>query len=171
MKDLGRIQMHMNDDWFSKGLHMVLRNGEKARFWVDPWLPTTPLMQSFPRLYACCMNKNIRVGEAGSWVIGSWVWNFPWRRRLFAWEKDLVEALRVSVLNSFHGLAGSDHWFWRHERHGAFSVKSAYIQLLSLQPPLRADLFNQIWNNLVPKKVAGFAWKLILNRIPTKSAS
>ncbi|KAK7261703.1 hypothetical protein RIF29_28020 [Crotalaria pallida] len=101
--------MHVNEDWFTKGLHMVLRNGEKA---------TTPLKQSFPRLFTCCMDQNIKVGEAGTWENGSWAWNFPWRRRLFAWEEDLVEELRVSVLNSFHELEGYDHQFGRGATNG-----------------------------------------------------
>lgn len=56
-------------------------------------------------------------------------------------------------------------WKWEPEEFGVYSVRSAYNVLTVgdfVQP------FKMLWKSLAPKKVLAFAWKLILDRIPTK---
>jgi hypothetical protein len=47
-----------------------------------------------------------------------------------------------------------------------FSVKSAYCEAAG---SVTNPFYVNFWNNLVPSKVSTFAWKAVLDRIPTKT--
>lgn len=67
-----------------------------------------------------------------------------------------------------------DVWRWKLEEMGVFSVSSAYKKLegLVLREVLwREDekgVFAKLWKSPAPSKVVAFAWRVLLNRIPTK---
>ncbi|KAK7246303.1 hypothetical protein RIF29_41166 [Crotalaria pallida] len=62
LKDLAKISNNSssNPDWFLKGLNLRIRNGETARFWLDPWAGEAPLKYSYERLFSCCSDKEIK---------------------------------------------------------------------------------------------------------------
>jgi hypothetical protein len=68
-----------------------------------------------------------------------------------------------------------DEWRWKLEENGSFSVKSMYSKLEGLmldEGPSSNEqrrVFSKIWKSGAPSKVTAFSWKLLLNRIPTKS--
>ncbi|KAK7282192.1 hypothetical protein RIF29_10791 [Crotalaria pallida] len=139
-----------NPDLFRDGMRMNIGDGGMAWFWLDPWTGTAPLKQVFPRLFSSCLDKNSRVSEAGIWEGKIWVWNLPWRRRLFLWEEDLVADLSEDLRNYSPRLDETDNWSWKHL--GVFTVESAYTQLLALEPPLRAKFYDHVWNKYIRKK-------------------
>ncbi|GAU32021.1 hypothetical protein TSUD_158120 [Trifolium subterraneum] len=65
-------------------------DGHSTLFWLDNWLGECPLARYFSRLYALAENKLITVSEMFSlrWGVGGEAWK--WRRRLLAWEEELV---------------------------------------------------------------------------------
>ncbi|KEH22028.1 hypothetical protein MTR_7g029185 [Medicago truncatula] len=59
------------------------------------------------------------------------VWK--WRRRLFAWEEEVVGELRLLLQTVTLEVNKEDMWLWNLETSNAFSVRSAYI-FLTAQP-------------------------------------
>ncbi|KAJ0480923.1 putative reverse transcriptase zinc-binding domain-containing protein [Helianthus annuus] len=62
----------------------------------------------------------------------------------------------------------SDKWKWRFEVDGVFSVASIKNILCSAGRVRPENVFE--WNNWVPKKVCIVAWRVEMERLPTKSA-
>ncbi|GAU46155.1 hypothetical protein TSUD_401590 [Trifolium subterraneum] len=80
----------LDSRWLKDNLIRKIGNGREALFWKDPWLDDCSLARSFGRLFDLAENKLITVHdmyEAG-WGVGGEAWK--WRRRLYAWEEDLV---------------------------------------------------------------------------------
>ncbi|GJY98419.1 RNA-directed DNA polymerase, eukaryota, reverse transcriptase zinc-binding domain protein [Tanacetum coccineum] len=73
----------------------------------------------------------------------------------------LVDKVALVILSSF-----KDRWVWTLDSRGEFSIKSArsYIDdylLPIVGPPTR-------WVNVVPIKINIFAWRISLDRLPTR---
>jgi ribonuclease HI len=70
-----------------------------------------------------------------------------------------------------------DWWAWELEKHGEFSVKSAYRKLVAMheQNTLTApggsgdDSWDKVWKLDVPPKVKVFYWRVLHEFLPTKS--
>jgi len=73
-----------------------------------------------------------------------------WRRRLFAWEEEVVGELMLLLHNVHLQVDRDDRWRWTLESSNVFSVRSAY-NFLSANPPFVL-----------------FAWRLFRDRLPTK---
>ena len=108
------------------------------------------------------------VGEDGrDWVL-------TWRRRPFVWEEDLILSLREDLEGMTWSL-NEDVWRWKLEHKVVFSIKSAYDRLMSAidsEDVWGVDekrVFVNLWKCLAPSKVVAFAWKALLNRVPTKA--
>jgi hypothetical protein len=67
-----------------------------------------------------------------------------------------------------------DVWRWKLEESGDFSVKSSYSKLEALVSNVamwteeEKGVFDRMWKSPAPSKVVAFAWKVLLNRVPTK---
>ncbi|GKV11964.1 hypothetical protein SLEP1_g23173 [Rubroshorea leprosula] len=62
-----------------------------------------------------------------------------------------------------------DNWDWIHTKDGAYTAKSGYQHLASLQNSNHRHEFSRVWNSYIPTKICGFVWQLLLNKIPTKA--
>ena len=62
-----------------------------------------------------------------------------------------------------------DHWLWLPEPSEGYSVQGAYHLLTSKDLPLADSAAEMIWHKKVPLKVLVFAWRLLRDRLPTKS--
>jgi hypothetical protein len=97
-----------------------------------------------------------------------------WRRRLFVWKEELIVGLRVA-LPSLVLSDVEDDWSWLPGEMGMFSVHSVYFTLGLVLPPVvvfsefELEVFSNMWKSPAPSKVLAFSWKLLRNRIPTKS--
>jgi hypothetical protein len=65
--------------------------------------------------------------------------------------------------------APSDRWVWLPNSLGGYSVRGAYQLLTITDTPLADSAAAMIWHNQVPLKVSVFAWRLLRERLPTKS--
>ncbi|GAU31515.1 hypothetical protein TSUD_332900 [Trifolium subterraneum] len=102
------------------------------------------------------------------WVdTGGEAWE--WRRHLWAWEEEMLGECQVLLLDITLQAQLSDTWIWRTDPVSGYSVRGAY-QLLTTHPsdPHEAAL-DLIWHKQVPLKVSIFAWRLLRDRLPTKS--
>jgi hypothetical protein len=62
----------------------------------------------------------------------------------------------------------SDHWLWRHDIIGGYSVRGAYNWLTTIDALDTDPTSYLIWHKQVPLKVSVLAWRLLRNRVRTK---
>ena len=105
----------------------------------------------------------------GAYKETGWEWNFKWRRPLFDNEIDqavafIQEVEGIRIQNDI-----DDQWVWEADLSGRYSVKSAYSVLRQdVLEEAPAEEFKELWKLKVPSKVAMFAWRLLIDRLPTK---
>jgi len=58
---------------------------------------------------------------------------------------------------------------WLPDPQGGYSVRGAYQLLTIKDTPLADSVASMIWHNQVPLKVSVFVWRLLRDRLPTKS--
>jgi len=68
-----------------------------------------------------------------------------------------------------------DAWKWRAEENGLFSVNSTYILSAKLivwedgWSDIEKEVFSYLWKGATPSRVVAFSWKLLFDRIPTRT--
>lgn len=121
----------------------------------------------FDRLFLLAVDKEAKVTDMGEWEEGVWRWRWNWRRSLFLWEETLVNDLQRSLGCINISANGMDSWNWKHDHSGFYTIKSACKVLTSEIVATKDMFYTSLWNRRVPTKVAGFAWKLSMERIPS----
>ncbi|GJS98286.1 RNA-directed DNA polymerase, eukaryota [Tanacetum coccineum] len=152
----------------SKGIDLMnfmrkkIGNGHNTSFWNDPWLDGEILKSSFHRAFTLETCKSISV--ASKLNHPSLTHSF---RRL---PRGGVEEDQVSLLsqriNDVVLSDSNDRWTWNLEGSGLFSVKSARRVIdESLLPSAGVPTR---WIKITPTKVNILAWRVCLNKIPTR---
>jgi len=98
--------------------------------------------------------------HALGWGIDGEAWR--WRRRLLAWEEDLMVEIRNLLSNVILQESLSDVWLWRPNTGEGFTVRGAY-QMLMRQEILNHVVISEApWHKNVPLIVSMCAWRLFL---------
>ncbi|PWA76249.1 RNA-directed DNA polymerase, eukaryota [Artemisia annua] len=124
---------------------------------------TASLFNPVPRVFALETFKNCMI--AARFLNGDWNWQWHQNPRNGV-ESSQLSALVDALTNvSFNDEA--DKWVWNIENSHIFSVSNARqliddINIPSGNPPTK-------WSKFVPIKINIFAWRLLLNRLPTKT--
>nr|ABD32346.1 H+-transporting two-sector ATPase, alpha/beta subunit, central region, related [Medicago truncatula] len=100
------------------------------------------------------------------WGVDGGAWR--WRRRLFAWEEELVEERVEQLTNFVLQVDMSDRWVWRLNSSQVYTVHSTYSYLTAVDTNITADFDQFLWLKAVPLKVNIFVWRFFLNRLATK---
>ncbi|GAU13302.1 hypothetical protein TSUD_42560 [Trifolium subterraneum] len=134
-----------DDRWLVDNIRRKVGGGCGSLFWLDPWLEDNPLSRSFSRLYDLAVDKNILVADmfAAGWGVGGEAWK--WRRRLFAWEEELVTGCIARLSNVSLQAGVSDSWVWQLHNSGCYSVKSAYSHLTTTEVRLNGNFDKFLW--------------------------
>ncbi|GJY68420.1 RNA-directed DNA polymerase, eukaryota [Tanacetum coccineum] len=137
-------------------------NGLHTRFWKDLWIGDCTLSGLFPRLFALDTEKDISVaGKLQSPLVSSF------RRNVRGGiEEQQLEHL-VALLDSVILSNSNDRWVSDLNGDGVFRVKDVRNLLDEFFLP-RADIPTR-WVKNIPIKVNIFAWKLALDRLPTRA--
>ncbi|GJU72871.1 putative RNA-directed DNA polymerase, eukaryota, reverse transcriptase zinc-binding domain protein [Tanacetum coccineum] len=139
-------------------------SGSSTRMWKDVWFGSQSLDQIYPRLFSLALDKDCSVQQ---WVSATSENRDLWRRDLFLGRE--MEDLENfdSVIMGLSLQDGVDGWTWSLDTSGSFkvSILRSCIDSLDLS---RSDPVT-IWNELIPKKVNIFFWRLTRNRLPTKT--
>jgi len=85
------------------------------------------------------------------------------------WEEELVAECRLLLANVILQINVSDTWQWHPDVVGGYSVRSGYQMLSDHNHPVLHDSERLIWHPQVPSKVSILAWRLLRDRLPTKS--
>jgi hypothetical protein len=101
------------------------------------------------------------------WEAGGETW--AWKRQLRVWEEELLRECQNLLHDLFLQAQCSNIWQWQHDPNSGFSVRGAY-KLLTSQRYVTLDAAEElIWHKQVPLKVSIFAWRLLRDRLPTKT--
>ncbi|GKV53880.1 hypothetical protein SLEP1_g60393, partial [Rubroshorea leprosula] len=104
----------------------------------------------------------------GVWREDTWQWTLHWRRSLYEWEKDNLTEM-LGLINNLHPIKDqTDHWEWKHNKEGEYSVKTAYGLLSNNIDNSRTQMHKGTWSKLIPTKISAFGWQVLQNKIPTK---
>lgn len=136
-------------------------NGESISISSDPWLPdsTNP--------YVTTTSEAVQ-DKSVSWlmVAGEDRWDEELVRSIFD-ERDVNLILSIPLRR-----ADEDVRFWKQEKLGFYSVKTAYalIQESKMIPisPVPGNVWKELWNLKVPPKVKHLVWRATSGCLPTK---
>ncbi|GKC87071.1 RNA-directed DNA polymerase, eukaryota, partial [Tanacetum coccineum] len=134
----------------------------QTRFWEDFWLGEVPFNELFPRLYALENNKECSVAVKMQGEIDS-----SFRRHVRGGVEtqqleNIQDLVRLNVLSNV-----DDRWAWDLNGGGDFCVKDARDLVDEVLLP-KENVATR-WIKTIPIKVNIFAWKLHLDRLPTRS--
>ena len=65
-----------------KHLRLKLGNGERIKFWEDPWLEEGILKDLFPQIFAVSSQQNTNIAGMGWFEGQKWTWVLAWKREL-----------------------------------------------------------------------------------------
>ena len=106
----------------------------------------------------------------GAFKDTGWEWDFRWRRPLFDREIDMAVAFLKDVESHRIQPHISDQWVWKADTSGHYSAKTAYQTLRKDISQENDDgAFGELWKLKIPTKIAAFAWRLINDRLPTRT--
>jgi len=89
------------------------------------------------------------------------VWK--WRRRLFAWDAELVRECVARLSNVVLQVAVMDRWVWKLHTSQRYTIKSAYNNLNVDDVGFNVDFNHVLWLEAIPLEVNIFIWRLLLN--------
>ncbi|GKB77897.1 RNA-directed DNA polymerase, eukaryota, reverse transcriptase zinc-binding domain protein [Tanacetum coccineum] len=153
----------------SKGIDLLpfirkkVGNREDTLFWEDIWLDGVILKQKYPRLYALELDKRVTVVDKLNH--SSLVWSYRWDPRGGIEEEQ--QRLLHSCIGGVILPNMLDRWVWSLEASGEFSVKSVRSHIDDTLLP-KEDVRTR-WVNVVPIKINVFAWRVRLDKLPTRS--
>ncbi|KAK2357456.1 hypothetical protein QL285_094722 [Trifolium repens] len=81
----------------------------------------------------------------------------------------MLRECQTLLLNVFVQVGSPDRWQWVPDPATGSSVRDAYQILTSQDTVTLGAAENHIWHNQVPLKVSIFAWRLLRDRLPTKT--
>ena len=97
-------------------------DGKDTYFWTDWWVGDAPLCEKFCRLFDLSVVQKATVAEMFvlGWGEGGGAWK--WRRRLLAWEEELVGECMILPLLVTIQVAISDQLAWTLDPIKGYSV-------------------------------------------------
>jgi hypothetical protein len=147
-----------------KGVVWRIGNGEQVRIWRDNWIPrgdmkiTANLTKSRLRRVSDLINQEDHT------------WKEDTVRKIFM-PHDAEEVLKIRLPR----YEQEDFISWTYEKHGLFTVRSAYNLALDLRNNIPTNssgnlngdrsLWKTIWSSKMPPKVKIFTWKLATNSL------
>lgn len=143
------------------GVGCRVGRGDSINILDDPWLPSEddPYVQSAGEGLLHQKVSSLLCHRSGSWDIDL-------LRDMFV-ERDVNLILSTPV-----NMEENDNWYWRKEKLGMYSVKSAYFMLqerkFSNQGSNNAGFWRNLWNLKIPPKVRNFLWRACSDCLPTK---
>ncbi|GJS22607.1 retrovirus-related pol polyprotein from transposon TNT 1-94 [Tanacetum coccineum] len=157
---VGSLKLCFGDGSFKQ--HWKVGNGLNTLFWVDSWLTDIPLKQLYPRMFALDCNKNSTVAEK----INASSISCSFRRLPRGSLEEEQFSKLIEDVNSVILSVSNDRWIWSLDSSGEFSIKSTRLfiddhLLLAVGAPTR-------WVSEVPIKINIMAWKVSLDKLPTR---
>ena len=127
------------------------------------------LSRKYGRLASNSEERSCRVQEMGHLEGDSWVWNLKWRRSWFVWEKEMIDELMDLIQLKVPKKEIKHRRLWKGIKSKSYSVKEGYETLQQQSNNEESDFFKNLWSIPAPSKVLTFTWKVVLDRVQTKT--
>jgi hypothetical protein len=116
--------LHKVKHLFKVGAKHLVRDGACTNFWLDRWIDTRPLKESFPALFAICDDEAVSVAQAlqGEGLAIRF-------RRAFDHACTTQRSDLCDMVDDVGLVHGKDQIRWHLENSGIFLVKSLYFKL------------------------------------------
>ncbi|GJS72132.1 RNA-directed DNA polymerase, eukaryota [Tanacetum coccineum] len=138
-------------------------DGLSTCFWEDTWMGDRPLKLMFPRIYALESNKLCTVAEKRHPNALDQTF-----RRNFRGGVELHQYMQLQdLIGAFIFSNSTDRWVWDLNGSGNFIVKDVRSMIDDFMLPKESDATR--WIKCIPNKVNVFAWKVLNDRLATKS--
>ena len=154
----------------ARGFKKSVGNGCSILFWEEIWISDDKLCNIFPRLYSLSNQKKCFIADMGCWDGYTWCWNLEWRRFLFTWEANQMDAL-IRLLESVSlSQDKQESVIWTYNPNKKFAVKSFSLQVQkSLTNDDQTSLGAALaWKGVAPPHAKLTAWFLFHQRLNTK---
>ena len=157
------------EGWFAERVSKRVGDETSTFFWYDRWLRDVPLRLRFSCLFNLSNNKLCTVTDMSNlgWEEGGQAWSVG--RRLWVWEEELVVECRHLLYGIVLQPNVSDRWQWNPDIHEGYTVSGAYHILTSPVDPPNVGLHDLVWHKQVLLKVSIFAWRMLRDRLTTKT--
>jgi len=155
--------------WFDDNVRWVVGDGRGTLFWYDNWIGEIPLRLKFQRLFDLSVSKESTVEKMArlGWEEDGLAW--VWRRRLLAWEEESLRECSALLNNITLQENVLDTWRWQLDPIRGYSVKESYRYITDTDETLDRTLVDDVWLKQIPSKVSLLVWRLLLNRLLTRS--
>ncbi|GLU17619.1 hypothetical protein SLE2022_339790 [Rubroshorea leprosula] len=147
-----------------EGFRKIFGNGRNTFFWDEVWAGGVCLKERFPRLFRLSCKVDAAVEEMEVWEDGARRWELRWRRELSIVNEFIAFPSNFEVQQDI-----KDKLAWNGDSSSVFTVKKAYANLTDQTFYDGDNDFVLVWHKLVPTNICAFAWKLVLNKIPTRT--
>ncbi|RVX11715.1 putative ribonuclease H protein [Vitis vinifera] len=146
--------------------NMVFKVGEgnKVRFWIDPWCGNNVLSEAFPDLFSMAAQRNATVEDYWDQNLSQGGWSLRLLRDFNDWELGLVDNMLLELRN-YRVSMEEDSVFWRGGADGLFKVKEAYRVLINADEAVFPH--SNVWVAKVPTKIIFFAWEATWGKVLT----
>ncbi|KAK2373370.1 hypothetical protein QL285_074404 [Trifolium repens] len=101
------------------------------------------------------------------WEVGGEAW--VWRRQLRVWEEEMLGECQSLLLSITVQAQTPDVWRWQPDPDTGYSVRGAYQLLTSQDSFTLGAVKDLVWHKQVPLKISICVWRLLRDKIPTKS--
>nr|GEZ25451.1 RNA-directed DNA polymerase, eukaryota [Tanacetum cinerariifolium] len=136
-------------------------NGLQTSFWKDHWIGESPLCTLFPRVFLLETSGDITVVDKMHGLLSD-----SFRRSV----RGGIEAHQLAQLQDLVGTSilstSADQWVCNLSGDGTFHVKN--IRCLLDEFFLPNDSVATRWVKFIPIKINMFAWRVFLDRLPTR---
>ena len=92
-----------------------------------------------------------------------------WRRGILVWEEESVRECSFLLNNVVLQDNVTDNLKWLLEPIQGYSARVTYHILTTTHEVFDGGRISNVWHKVVPSKISVFAWRLLRNRIPTKT--
>ncbi|GKA96271.1 RNA-directed DNA polymerase, eukaryota [Tanacetum coccineum] len=164
-----RFRMQLNVIWTKdKGVDLMefcqkkVGDGQGTRFWPDKWVGDQTLKETYPRIFALELDKEIKVVVKLEQIdgLGSY-------RRLPRGGIEEVQVMELRyVISSIIMAPVPDRWVWTLDDSRSFTVGSARVYIDKKLLISGSD--STRWCKVVPLKVNILAWRISLDKLPTR---
>ena len=106
--------------------------GNRIRFWHDPWSGPIPLKELYPELFACAVVQEALISDIVIFTPdgGGRSWNFLFWCNFNEWELQRFYSFYEHVSARIPSEEGEDTLIRQLNHNGVFDVQSFYIALL-----------------------------------------
>jgi hypothetical protein len=174
-RDIIGLAKENNENRFMSNIRCGVGDGKNIGFWKFKWFGDRPFSELFSDLFSNEADKDVLIAERLQGNDSDRVWSWNWRQQLSTSEQTQLDAFKVLLLDFTFIPNAVDRWRWMTGSLGLFSVRSCYSLLSESQAAEEIDVnvlvaVKKLWKIDIPSKVLVFGWRLLLEKLPTRSA-